>query len=221
MHHFLIADDHPLFRAALRQALAQVDSAARIDEAADFAGVEALLAAHDDVDLVLFDLNMPGHQGLQGLRRLRAAFPAVGIAVVSGQEEPALMHAAVQAGASAFIAKSLPLDSMVSALHAVLAGAIWLPPAAANLSGETAGVVAFAGRVASLTPQQQRVLRAVAEGKLNKQIAFDLGIQETTIKQHVSAILRKLELINRTQAGVMWQEVQRLGLLPLLSGPDA
>lgn len=209
---FLIADDHPLFRAALRQALTAVASDAVIEEAESLTQASSRLQAEPDVDLVLLDLGLPDSQGFTGLMRLRHQFPSVGVAIVSGQEDAVVMRQAIALGAVAYIPKSETLPSIVEAIRTALAGHTWLPPAASEIGNQPAEAD-LAERIASLSPQQYRVLCMVADGKLNKQIAAELDIQETTIKQHVSAILRKLGLINRTQAGVLLRSLQQGGRL--------
>lgn len=209
---FLIADDHPLFRAALRQALTAVASDAVIEEAESLTQASSRLQAEPDVDLVLLDLGLPDSQGFTGLMRLRHQFPSVGVAIVSGQEDAVVMRQAIALGAVAYIPKSETLPSIVEAIRTALAGHTWLPQAACESGSQPVGAE-LAERIASLSPQQYRVLCMVADGKLNKQIAAELDIQETTIKQHVSAILRKLGLINRTQAGVLLRSLQQGGRL--------
>lgn len=209
---FLIADDHPLFRAALRQALSAVASDAVIEEAETLTQASTRLAAGPEVDLVLLDLGLPDSQGFTGLMRLRHQFPSVGVAIVSGQEDVVIMRQAIALGAVAYIPKSENLPSIVEAIRTALAGHTWLPQSASDI-GNAPAEAELAERIASLSPQQYRVLCMVADGKLNKQIAAELDIQETTIKQHVSAILRKLGLINRTQAGVLLRSLQQGGRL--------
>ncbi len=211
-YRFLIADDHPLFRAALRQALSAVASDSVIEEAESLTQASAMLDASPDFDLVLLDLGLPDSEGFTGLMTLRHRYPSVGTAIVSAQEDVVVMRQAVALGAVAYIPKSENLPSIVEAIRTALNGHTWLPKSATELARQPAEAE-LAERIASLSPQQYRVLCMVADGKLNKQIASDLEIQETTIKQHVSAILRKLGLINRTQAGVLLRSLQQGGRL--------
>jgi len=211
-YRFLIADDHPLFRAALRQALSAVASDADIVEAESLTNAKTELAASPDFDLVLLDLGLPDSEGFTGLMALRHEYPTVGVAIVSAQEDVVVMRQAIALGAVAYIPKSESLPAIVEAIRTALNGHTWLPKSAKELITNPAETK-LAERVASLSPQQYRVLCMVADGKLNKQIASDLEIQETTIKQHVSAILRKLGLINRTQAGVLLRSLQQGGRL--------
>jgi DNA-binding NarL/FixJ family response regulator len=198
-HRFLIVDDHPLFRGALRQVLEGLFPSVRIDEAGSLEAVSELLARTEDVDLVLLDLAMPGVRGFSGLLYLRAQFPSVPVVVVSATEEPGAVRRAIEFGASGFIPKSLGTDAIRAAVVAVLEGGVWTPPGAdlAPAPDEGSSVVR---RLSTLTPQQVRVLMMLSEGLLNKQIAYELGVSEATVKAHVSAILTKLGVESRTQA---------------------
>jgi DNA-binding NarL/FixJ family response regulator len=211
-YRFLIADDHPLFRAALRQAVTAVSNDAVIEEAESLDQAISKLQSNADFDLVLLDLGLPDSEGFTGLMMLRHSYPSVGTAIVSAQEDAVVMRQAIALGAVAYIPKSEALPSIVEAIRTALAGHTWLPQSAKELVSQPVEAD-LAERIASLSPQQYRVLCMVADGKLNKQIASDLAIQETTIKQHVSAILRKLGLINRTQAGVLLRSLQQGGRL--------
>ena len=197
-HRFLVADDHPLFRDALRHTVMATYPDATIEEAGTLDDVAAKLAAGADTDLVLLDLGMPGMRGFSGLVYLRAQFPEVPIVIVSGSEEPSVVRQAVAIGATGFIPKSLGVEAIRGALQTVLSGGVWLPPNTAPApQDETADLVR---RMSTLTPQQMRVLMMLTEGLLNKQIAFALGVSEATVKAHVSAILQKLGVDSRTQA---------------------
>lgn len=204
----VIVDDHPLFRGALNQALSVSIAGAKILEAGSIDELTGLLAAGTDVDLVLLDLAMPGVQGLAGLVYLRAQHPEIPVVIVSASEDPGTIRRALEFGASGFIPKSLPVDQIRNAVGQVLDGRVWSPP---NIPLDVAvdpEVSAFAQRLATLTPQQVRVLMMLGEGLLNKQIAFKLGVSEATIKAHVSAILQKLAVDSRTQAVIA---IGRLG----------
>ena len=203
MPKLLIADDHPLFRAALRGAAADAAPDVVTREAETLAGVLALLEAEDDVDLVLLDLHMPGNHGLAGLAAIRAQFPAVAVVLVSANEDPRVVRRALDHGVAGYIPKSAGLGELRDAIRTVLACEQWLPPAlrAAVARAQSAPEdMDLAARLASLTPQQFRVLTMVCEGLLNKQIAYELGVSEATVKAHVTAIFRKLGVQNRTQA---------------------
>ncbi len=153
-----------------------------------------------DYDLVLLDLKMPGVQGFSGLVYLRAQFPTVPIVVVSAVDDSQTIRRAIKLGALGFIPKSLAVNEMAAAIEAVLGGQIWAPDGVNLGDGQESETDEIAARMASLTPQQMRVLMMLREGLLNKQIAYELSISEATIKAHVSAILQKLDVESRTQA---------------------
>ena len=197
----LIADDHPLFREALRGAIHRLLPEAVLREAEDADGLYGMVDAAPDADLLLLDLTMPGVQGLSALVHLRAKHPQLPVVMVSAREEPALMRRALDHGAMGFIPKSADAATIGSALRDVLDGERWAPEAALRATpAADAAERDIARRVSELTPQQFRVLQMLATGLLNKQIAYDLGVSEATIKAHVTAILRKLHVTNRTQA---------------------
>ncbi|MDE1932467.1 response regulator transcription factor [Bradyrhizobium sp.] len=196
----VIADDHPLFRDALRQAVASVVTSARIDEAGSFEELTALLDHDPDVDLVLLDLTMPGISGFSGLIYLRAQFPAIPVVIVSASDDGGTIRQSLDFGASGFIPKRFGVDTLRDAIMKVLDGDVWVP-ADTDLSSATDPEMArLRDRLVTLTPQQVRVLMMLSEGLLNKQIAYELGVSEATIKAHVSAILQKLGVESRTQA---------------------
>jgi DNA-binding NarL/FixJ family response regulator len=196
----VIADDHPLFRDALRQAVGSVVASARIDEAGSFDELTALLDQDSDVDLVLLDLTMPGISGFSGLIYLRAQFPAIPVVIVSASDDGGTIRQSLDFGASGFIPKRFGVDTLRDAIMKVLGGDVWVP-ADTDLSSATDPELArLRDRLVTLTPQQVRVLMMLSEGLLNKQIAYELGVSEATIKAHVSAILQKLGVESRTQA---------------------
>ncbi len=203
----LIADDHPLMRAALRQSVTQSLPDADIVEASRFEEVESALNKGDPPDTVLLDLHMPGMNGLIGLALVRNEHPAIPVIVVSAQEDPATVQRAMEYGASAFVPKSAPITQIGDAIQAVLDGSLWAPETG-NQGGEEADLAAV---VAGLTPQQLRVLGGIAAGKLNKQIAYEMGVAETTVKAHVTVILRRLGVHSRTQAALV---ASRLAFAP-------
>lgn len=200
MPTLLIADDHPLFREALRGAVARILPDARLCEADSVEALFALVERESNVDLLLLDLTMPGAQGFSALVHLRAMHPELPIVVVSAREEPAVMRRALDHGAVGFIPKSADAATLGTALTAVLQGDRWAPPGALQAPGASADEHAVAQRVRELTPQQFRVLQMLGAGMLNKQIAYELGVSEATVKAHMTAILRKLGANNRTQA---------------------
>src|SRR6516225_255335 len=195
----MIADDHPLFRGALREAVSGLFEKPDIAEAGSFEDVTRQLERGAEIDLILLDLSMPGVRGFSGLMYLRAQYPSVPIIVVSANDDPAVIRRCMDFSASGFIPKTLGVEAMRAAIARVLEGGVWTPPdIELGPSDEpTAGMIA---RLALLTPQQVRVLMMLSEGLLNKQIAYELGVSEATIKAHVSAILQKLGVESRTQA---------------------
>lgn len=197
---FIIADDHPLFRGALKEILSSIAGEHVIVEAADFDGAAAALAANPEADLLLLDLNMPGADGFAGLALMRAEHPGVPIAIVSGSEEAPLVRRALDLGASGYIPKSAGFDDIRDAIHLLLAGDVYVPPNMALGAEGDHEVTDLIERMRTLTPQQTRVLTMLGKGLLNKQIAYELGISEATIKAHVSAVLQKLGVDSRTQA---------------------
>ncbi len=196
----LIIDDHPLFRDAMKGALAGILANAAVREAASLDDGIKILDDDRDCDLVLLDLKMPGVQGLSGLAFLRAQFPSIPVAIVSGQEEPAVIRRALALGASGFIPKSTPAEEMRRAVSSILDGEVWAPQVAKQLTDEEREIDDLSKRLATLTPQQVRVLMMLRAGLLNKQIAYELEVSEATVKAHVSAILLKLNVDSRTQA---------------------
>ena len=206
----LIADDHPLVRGALAQAVSGAAPGADILEAGDLEGVTRVFSEGQDVDLILLDLAMPGVRGFSGLMYLRAEHPEVPVVVVSGNEDRAVIRRCIDFGASGFVPKTTPIEGMREAVRKVLEGGIWTPPDVdlnAPADKETADLVR---RMASLTPQQVRVLMMVSAGLLNKQIAYELKVSEATVKAHVSAILTKLGVESRTQAVITAAKVEGL-----------
>ena len=200
MPTLLIADDHPLFREALRGAVARVLPQAQLREAESVETLYALVEAEPDADLLLLDLNMPGAQGFSELVHLRALHPQLPIVVVSAREEPAVMRRALDHGAVGFIPKSADAATLGEAITRVLDGDRWAPAAALSAPAAHADEHDAAQRLRELTPQQFRVLQMLGSGLLNKQIGYELGVSEATVKAHVTAILRKLGANNRTQA---------------------
>ncbi|HYE43578.1 MAG TPA: response regulator transcription factor [Caulobacteraceae bacterium] len=193
MDRIVVADDHPLFRSALRSALERAAPGSEIAECSTLAEAQAALAAAP-ADLLLLDLKMSDCQGFAGLAAVRSDHPALPVAIVSATEDAATVRQALAFGAAAFIPKSAALPEMVTALRAVLDGESWAPPEGSDEPSE------HERRVASLTPSQLRILAGLQNGRLNKQIAHDLGVSEATIKAHLTGVFRKLGVQNRTQA---------------------
>jgi DNA-binding NarL/FixJ family response regulator len=196
----IIADDHPLFRGALRQAVGSLLPGSKVIEAGGLDELTATLERDKDIDLVLLDLTMPGVQGFSGLLYLRAQFPQVPVVIVSAHEDVAVIRRALEFGASGFVPKSLTIDQIGSALTTILSGGMWTPPDVDLSAPDDQEIAELLRGLALLTPQQVRVLMMLSEGLLNKQIAYELGVSEATVKAHVSAILQKLRVDSRTQA---------------------
>jgi len=204
----LIADDHPLFRAALVQTLADCIENVEVLQAKDLPEVFVHLGKDQGIDLVLLDLHMPGNQGLTGLAHIRCHHPAVAVVVVSANEDPLVIRKALDHGAAGFIPKSSDLSELSQALEAVFNCQEWVPKRlqrAVSEAMESGDDNDMAQKIQSLTPQQFRVLEMVAQGQLNKQIADVLGIQIRTVKAHMSEIFHKLNVRNRTQAGIAFR----------------
>ena len=194
----IIADDHPLFRQALLSTLKTKFAQTTWLEAQTIEALELLLTDNNDSDLVLLDLNIPGAHGFNTLIHVRTHFPQIPVVIVSAYEDQETMSKAMEFGAAGFVPKSTPVDDIFNAIQQVLLGDLWLPSSfQASGSNDNQDM---AERVASLTQQQYRILMMFAQGMLNKQIAYDLNVSEATIKAHATAIFRKLDVRNRTQA---------------------
>lgn len=213
----LIIDDHPLFRDALGTAVKQSWPSVTTIEVAS---VEAALTALEndrDFDIALLDLNLPGVHGFDGLLRVRAHHPRLPVLVVSGLEDGEIVDEAIRYGAAGFLPKSLGREVLGSAVESILRGDIYIPPAwqnEATAPSVDAGASIIA-RVLTLTPQQLRVLFMLREGLLNKQIAHELDVGSTTVKKHVSEILRKLVVHSRTQAVIEMSKLDKNELFDL------
>lgn len=218
-YRLVIADDHPLFRGALREAVSGLVERTEIAEAGTIDEVAKLLDSDGDVDLILLDLTMPGVRGFSGLMYLRAQFPSVPIVIVSANDDPAVIRRCMDFGASGFIPKTLDIEGMRAAITRVLKGGIWTPPDVDLETGSDAQASALMARLATLTPQQVRVLMMLSEGLLNKQIAYELGVSEATVKAHVSAILQKLGVESRTQAVIAAAKIE-IGQWPQMASTD-
>lgn len=195
MSRVLIADDHPLVRAALQAAVRRTRPDVACLHAESLTVARRILEREPDIALVLLDLRMADCDGFVGLLTLRAEHPATPVVVVSASEDARTVERALSFGAAGFIPKSASLATMTRALEAVLAGEVWnsaaeLPPPDDR-------------RLGSLTPAQLRILVELSKGRLNKQIAYDMGVSEATVKAHVTAIFRKLGVQNRTQAVIL------------------
>lgn len=196
----LIADDHPLFRGALRQALEGMVEGVELHEAGDLDEMSSALERDREIDLVLLDLAMPGVHGFSGLIFLRGQHPSVPVIVVSGNEDRSVVRRCIDLGAAGYIPKTTQPETMRAAILTVLEGGAWAPPDVDLSIVEDSEASHAARRLSTLTPQQVRVLMMLSQGLLNKQIAYELSVSEATVKAHVSAILQKLGVESRTQA---------------------
>ncbi|EHA1126767.1 DNA-binding response regulator [Vibrio navarrensis] len=200
----IIADDHPLFRNALFQSVHMAVSGANLLEADSLEALLNLLAREEEPDLLLLDLKMPGANGMSGLIQLRAEYPDLPIVVVSASEEPSVVTQVKSHGAFGFIPKSSDMRTLIAALNQVLNGDPYFPE---GLIINNAACNDLAEKIAALTPQQYKVLGMLSDGLLNKQIAYELNVSEATIKAHMTAIFRKLDVKNRTQAVILLKEM--------------
>ena len=203
MTKILIVDDHPMFREALRGAVGVARAHAKVFEAGGIEAACEVLRSTQGIEIVLLDLSLPGTSGFDGLILLRSSFPRVPVMIVSGMDDPRIVQEAIRLGAAGFVPKSVDKSTLAEALSQVLSGSVFIPE---DLAGDLPSALAapragdIAARLAELTPAQIRVLRLIRHGRLNKQIAHELGVSETTVKAHVSEILRKLNVVSRTQA---------------------
>lgn len=216
-YHIAIVDDHPLFRDALRQTLSASFTDLRLSEAGSLEELSKILSG-GDVDLVLLDLSMPGVQGFSGLLYLRSLNPEIPVVVVSANESPSTIRRCLDFGASGFIPKSSPVSRIQEAIAAILRGDIWAPADIGADAVDDSDITELVERLATLTPQQVRVLMMLGEGLLNKQIAYQLSVSEATVKAHVSAILQKLHVESRTQAVIAVKKIESGELGDLRAG---
>jgi len=214
----IVADDHPLVCAALMHALRSAMPSATILTAPSLSAVEAIIVEHPDLDLALLDLHMPGARGFSALLLLRGQRPELPVIVISSNDHPRTIARAQQFGAAGFLPKSAPLAEMLAAIASVMAGGICFPRHAATRSAADANLAA---KLAQLTPQQMRVLMCIADGLLNKQIAYELHLAENTVKVHVAAVLHKLRCHTRTHAALLAKGLDAEGAAPYAELPEA
>jgi DNA-binding NarL/FixJ family response regulator len=219
MSRIIIVDDHPLFRAALRQTLSSVDGAMRVEEAGDLGALNAALEADRDCDLVLLDLNMPGAHGFSGLLLLRAQYPDVPVVIISAVEDAKVIRRTFELGAAGYLPKSVGPAEIRAAIDTVLKGEVYVP-LGVNLGADD-DQTQFIRRLSTLTPQQIRVLMMLSDGLMNKQIAYELSISEATVKAHVSSILQKLDVDSRTQAVIAASRIEQGQFEQLFSADPA
>jgi len=205
--HMVVVDDHPLFREALVGTLRRLHPGCRVSEAASFEQLQDLLEHDTALDLVLLDLHLPGRHGLSALAWLRGRYPEIPVLLISAHDDARIIQRALADGAAGFLSKSADSDTIEQAIGRVLEGDIWVPAGLTPHapSGDETDLVR---RIGELTPQQYRILLMLGEGLLNKQIAWELDITEATVKAHMTAIMRKLEVSNRTQAVSLLNRLQ-------------
>ena len=206
MHEILIADDHPLFLDAITTVLVNNFPGSVVHQAENFEEACKKADQNSELSLILLDLNMPGMDGLNGIIKLRNRFPEIPVVIVSAEKEKNMVLQSITYGAVGFITKSMRSDQMAEALQQILAGEVYLPPDIIRSSSQTSTEKSSRGQdvdpklLSTLTRRQLLVFEKMASGGSNKQIAYELNIAETTVKAHVSAILRKLKVHNRIQA---------------------
>lgn len=204
----LIADDHPLYRDALRGALSLTLPDLILREAGDLNTTVGILEK-EDIDLLLLDLHMPGSHDMFGLLHIRKLFPELPVAVVSGTEDASLIAKIVGVGALGFIPKTASSGDIANAVQSILDGDIWLPESVSEELEEVDEAFSeLADKIATLTPSQYKVLCYMRDGLLNKQIGYNLDIAEATVKAHVTAIFKKLGINNRTQAVLIASQLE-------------
>lgn len=203
----IIADDHPLFRQALLETLKSKMHSTNWLEAETVEQLNDMLGKNDDADLLLLDLNIPGAHGFNTLVHVRQHFPQIPVVVVSAYDDVDTINKAMAYGAAGFVPKSTPVETIFEAISKVISGGLWTPPEYDSNTSQSPSKSDIAERVASLTQQQYKILMMFAEGLLNKQIAYDLNVSEATIKAHATAIFRKLNVRNRTQAVIVLKEL--------------
>ncbi len=209
MEKFLIADDHPLFREALKGALEPLFPTAQFEESDSLESTLVILEENTDTSLILLDLNMPGCENFYGLLRVTSDFPSIPVVVISASDSVAVISHAMGMGASGFIPKSSSTMTIATAINSVVAGDTWLPEGIQNSIDEVSNEqLEIANKIATLTPKQFQVLKYLQSGKLNKQIAYDMNVTEATIKAHISAIFKKFDVNTRTQAVLLVEKLQ-------------
>lgn len=212
--HALVIDDHPLFCDALALTLRGLLGVERVETAHALAAALTRIEGGGPPDIVLLDLDLPDVEGLEGLLRLLAAAPEVPVLIVSSMADPRLIEAALAAGAAGFLPKHSGREAFRTAFQTLAQGGRHLPDGYMPPTGPTDPAADALGRLAQLTRQQGRILDLLCQGRLNKQIAWELAIAETTVKAHVTAIMRKLGVQSRTQAVLLAQQARFATLLP-------
>jgi len=215
----VIADDLPLFRDSLARVISRVCPNNQLIQVDSFSALEKTLDEHSDVDFVFMDLHIPGNSGLSGVASLRSEKPNIKLAVVSATESPMIVYRTVKLGARGFIPKTADAETFRRAISSVFTDKTWIPdelrtrmsPLSNESFEENQGCdksECLSEKIASLSPRQFKVLSMISDGQLNKQIAYVLELQEGTVKHHVSLILQKLNVINRTAAANMFNRLK-------------
>lgn len=204
----LLADDHPLFREGIKPLLQKLDAHVEIIEAKDYPSAFEAARQAAELDLALIDLYMPGIDAREGIARFRAAFPDVPLIILSASERPDDIQQLLAMGALGYITKSLPSDIILYALRLVLAGGVYLPPSLLGGKSLAERDTGSSGQKVNLTQRQREVLRELAQGKSNRQIAEALRVTEGTVKIHLATIFRLLNVSNRTEAVVVAQQMR-------------
>ena len=203
MTTLIVADDHPLFRSALKDVIRQEEPDATLEEASDFGDLQSVMTRIGEPALVLLDLHMPGAHGFSALLFLTAHYPDIPVLMISANERDDIIRRAADHGAAGFISKSASMEAIGQAIRSVSRGDFCFPDgvdlAVPGVSEEESGV---ADALSELTPQQFRVATMISQGLLNKQIAYELNVTEATVKAHVTEIFRKLGVHSRTQAAL-------------------
>jgi len=216
MPRILIIDDHPLFREALLSAVDLAYPRAETFEAATLSDALAILDEEAIFDLALLDLKIPGTAGFEGLLEIRMRYPALPVVVVSGHENPLIVKNVLSYGAAGFIPKSTKKNELTAAIKLIMDGGVYIPndylEAASTTNDADKEREAIIKKLSTLTRQQLRVIKMLKNGLLNKQIAHELQVGETTVKAHVSEILRKFGVSNRTQAAM---EISKLSVVDI------
>ncbi len=205
--HMVVVDDHPLFREALAGTLRRLHPLCRVSETASFEQLQELLEADSAIDLVLLDLHLPGRHGLSALAWMRGRYPEIPVLLISAHDDTRIIQRALADGAAGFLSKSADSETIDQAIGRVLDGDTWVPAGLEPRERDPAELE-LVQRIGALTPQQYRILMMLGEGLLNKQIAWELDITEATVKAHMTAIMRKLDVSNRTQAVTLLNRLQ-------------
>ena len=204
LNKILIADDHPLFREALQQAIENHFGKLQVPSCGSFSSLQKMLLDHDDADLILLDLHMPGAVGFSTLHYLGISNPVIPVAIISANEEPEVVSRAIRYGASGFIPKSLSIEKIITAIQRIMEGEVWMPEQLnSQLQANETANDDFLERLSILTPKQFRVLMMLVEGRTNSEIADESFVTIATIKAHLGEIFKKLEVSNRTQAAMI------------------